>query len=105
MTRRKSNDAKRAISFDGGSSKNNLEIKDKPKFKKLVSSQVRYKFPKSSGDSVSNPKLKKGKGTNSPSRSQLMECVARSTMVIALRRRIIVLVLARVGTSLGIALM
>ncbi|XP_069143408.1 uncharacterized protein [Solanum lycopersicum] len=64
--RRKTNDAKRSRSFDGGSSENRLEIQDKPRFKKRVSSQVPYKFPKASGDRVSNPKFKKGKGTNSP---------------------------------------
>ena len=32
--KRKSRDAKRARSFDGGSSKNSFEIQDKPKFKK-----------------------------------------------------------------------
>ena len=35
--RRKSRYAKRARSFDGGSSKNRLEIQDKPRFKKRVS--------------------------------------------------------------------
>ena len=64
--RRKSRDAKRARSFDGGSSKNMLEIQHKPRFKKRVSSQVPTKFPKSSGDRVSHPKFKKGRGTNSP---------------------------------------
>ena len=64
--RRKSRYAKRARSFDGDSSKNWIEIKDKPGFKKRVSSQVPSKFPKASGDRVSNPKFKKGKGSNSP---------------------------------------
>ena len=62
-SRRKINDAKRLRSFFGSSSKNKLEIQDKPIFKKVVSSQVPSKFPKASGDRVSNPKLKKGKGT------------------------------------------
>ena len=35
---RKSRDAKRERSSDGGSSKNRLEIQDKPRFKKQVSS-------------------------------------------------------------------
>ena len=64
--KRKSRDVKRAKSFDRGSSKNRLEIQDKPRFKKRVSSQVPSTFPKASGDRVSNPKFKKGKGTNSP---------------------------------------
>ena len=64
--RRKSNDAKREICFDGGSSKNRLEIQDKRRFMKWVSSEVPSKFPKASGDRVCNPKSKKGKGPNSP---------------------------------------
>ena len=56
--RRKSRYAKRARSFDGDSSKNWIEIKDKPGFKKRVSSQVASKFLKDSGDRV--------KCTNSP---------------------------------------
>ena len=46
-----------------GSSKNRLEIQDKPRFNKRISSQVYSKFPKASGDRVSNPMFKKGKGT------------------------------------------
>ena len=65
-SKRKSRDAKREKSFDGCSSKNKIEIQDKPRFKKRVSSQVPSTFPKASGDRVSNPKFKKGKGTNSP---------------------------------------
>ena len=64
--RKKNRDAKRARSFDGGSSKNRLEIQDKPRFKKWDSNQVPSRFPRASGDRVPNPKLKKGKGTNSP---------------------------------------
>ena len=64
--KRKCRDAKRARFLDGASSKNRLEIQDKPRFKKRVSSQVPSTFPKASGDRVSNPKFKKGKGTNSP---------------------------------------
>ena len=45
---RKSRYARRERSFDGGSSKNRLEIQDNPKFKKRVSNQVPYKFPRSS---------------------------------------------------------
>ena len=37
MAKLKSRDAKRARSCDGGSSKNRLEIQDKPRFKKRVS--------------------------------------------------------------------
>ena len=63
---KKNNDAKRASSFYGGFSKNRLEIQDKPKFKKRVSNHVPSKFPRDSGNRVSNPKFKKVKGTNTP---------------------------------------
>ena len=45
---------------------NRLEIKDKPKFKKWGSNQLPTKFPRASGDKLSNPKFKKGKGSNPP---------------------------------------
>ena len=64
--RRKSRDANRERYFYGSFSKNILEIQDKPRFKKRVSSQVPSKFPKASGDRVSDPKFKKGRRTNSP---------------------------------------
>ena len=64
--KRKNRDAKRARSFDGGSSMDRLEIQDKSKFKKRCSNQVPTKFSRASGDGVSNPKFKKEKGTNSP---------------------------------------
>ena len=53
---RKSRDAKRARTFDGGSSKNRLEIQDNCKFKKQVSNQGTSKFPNASGDRVDNTK-------------------------------------------------
>ena len=56
----------RARSYHGCSSKNLLEIQDKPRFKKRVSNQVPSMFTKASGDRVSKHKFKKGKGTNSP---------------------------------------
>ena len=62
----KSRDAKRARSYDEGFSTNRLEIQDKARLKKWIFHQVPSKFPKSSGDMVSNLKLKKGKGANSP---------------------------------------
>ena len=64
--KRKSRDAKRERSFDGGSSKNSLEIRDNLKFKRCVFNQVGYKFRIASGYKVSNPKFNKVKGTNSP---------------------------------------
>ena len=63
-SKRKSRDAKRERSYDGGSSKNRFKIQDKPRFKKRVSNQVPSKFPRASGDRVSNPKFNKGKATN-----------------------------------------
>ena len=44
--KRRSRDAKMERSFDGSSSKNRLEIQDKPRFKKWLSNQVPSKFPK-----------------------------------------------------------
>ena len=49
-SKRKNRDATRARSFDGGSLKNRLEIQDKPRFKKRVSNQFPYKFPKAHDD-------------------------------------------------------
>ena len=54
--KRKSRDAKRARSFDAGSSKGRIEIQDKPRFKKRVSNQVPSKFPRARDYRVSNPK-------------------------------------------------
>ena len=62
--KRKSRDAKRERSYDGGCSKNVLQIQDKPRFKTRVSNQVPSKFPKDSGDRVSNSKFKNVKATN-----------------------------------------
>ena len=59
---RNSRDAKRARSFDSGSLKNRVDIEDNPRFKKRVSNQVPYKFPKACDDRVSIPNPKKGKG-------------------------------------------
>ena len=50
--RRNSNHAKRERSSDGSSSNNRLEIQDKPRFKKRVSSQVPSKFPNASDNRV-----------------------------------------------------
>ena len=44
--KRKNREFKRAKSFEGGTSKGRLEIQDKPRFKKRVSSQVPSMFPK-----------------------------------------------------------
>ena len=44
--KRKSRDVKKARSFDGGSSKNRLQILENPRFKKWIFNQVLSKFPK-----------------------------------------------------------
>ena len=59
--KRKSRDAKSARSFNGGSLKNRIEIQVKPKLKKQGSNQVPTDFPRSSGDRLSNPKLRREK--------------------------------------------
>ena len=48
--KRKSRDAKRARSFDGGSSKSRFDILNKPNFNKRVSNQVPYMLTKSHYD-------------------------------------------------------
>ena len=50
--KRKSRNAKRARSFDRVSSKNRLEIQEKPRFKNRVSNHVPYKSPKARDDKV-----------------------------------------------------
>ena len=54
--KRKSRDGKSVRYFDGGSSKNKLEIQENPTFKMWVSNHVPSKFYKASGNRVSNPK-------------------------------------------------
>ena len=61
-------DAKRETSFDGGSSKDRLDIQDKTTFKKRSSNQVPIKCSKDRDDRVSNPKPQKGRGTSSPTK-------------------------------------
>ena len=69
--------------FDGCSYKGKLiETQYKPRFKKRVYNQVTSMFPKARDESMSNPKPKKGWGTNSPTKKPIVECVARSIMVI-----------------------
>ena len=65
-SKRKSRDAKRARSFDGSSSMNRLEIQDKNRFRKRVSNEVPYKFPKDRDDKGDKPRAKKGRSGNSP---------------------------------------
>ena len=80
----KNRDYKREKSFDGGSFKSSVEIQDKPRLKKRVSNKVLSKFPKARDDRMSNPNPKKGKIQVHQPRSQLVERVARNTIVIVL---------------------
>ena len=61
----------RGKDHSGVSSINRFEIQDKPRFKKRISHQVPSKFPKASGDRVSNPKFRRGKCTNSPTEKKI----------------------------------
>ena len=61
----KSSDAKRARSFDSGSSKGRIDIQNKPRFKKRFPNHVPSKFPKSHDNRVSNLKHNKGRDTSS----------------------------------------
>ncbi|XP_069150083.1 uncharacterized protein [Solanum lycopersicum] len=81
--KRKSRDANRARSFDGISSKSRLDIHEKPRFKKRSSNTVFSKFSKARDDRVSNPSLKREVVIAYQTRSQLVESMARSIMVIA----------------------
>ena len=103
--KRKSKDSKRARSFDGGSSKNKLEIQDKPRFKKRVSSHVPSKFLKTSGDKVSKPKFKKVKGNNSQTDKLTCRKCGKKHYGDCLKGRDNCFVVARVDTRLGIAQM
>ena len=81
-TRRRSREVKKAMSYEGGSSKGRLNIQDKPRFKKRFSNQVSSRFTKARDDRVSNPTSQKSKGKSSPSKNPTCgKC--RSIMVIA----------------------
>ena len=56
--KRKYREFKREKAHEGGTSKEKLEIQDKPKFKKRFSNQVSTKFHKASDDMVSNYRSK-----------------------------------------------
>lgn len=51
--------------FDSCSSKGQLDIHDKPRFKKRFLNHVPFKFPKAHGYRDSNPKPQKGRGSSS----------------------------------------
>ena len=96
--KRKSRDAKRARSFDGGSSKNTLEIQEKPKFKKRFSNQVPSEFQELVVIGCLTLNSRREKVLIHKMRSQLVENVVKSTMLISLRGRIFSLVIERVVT-------
>ena len=56
-SKRKDRDTKRERSFEGGATKNSLEIQDKPKHKKRFSNQVPSKFPKGRDEKYPRPKV------------------------------------------------
>ena len=81
--RKKSQEAKKAKSYEGGFCKGRLDIQDKTMFKKRYSIQVLTKFPKARDDMESNHMSQNGRDTSSPTKNQLVENVARNIMVIA----------------------
>ena len=103
--KRKSRDAKRPRSFDGDSSNNGLEIQDSLYLRR----GFLIKFLPSSLRQVVigclTVSLRKENLLVHKSRSQLVESVARSTMVIDLRGYTGLLVVVKRGTGLGIFLM
>ena len=78
--KRKSRDVNNERYIYGGSSKSRLEIQDKPRFKKRVSSQVASNFLKDSGDRV--------KCTNSPTDKPTCRKYGKKHLVIALSDKI-----------------
>ena len=60
----KSSDAKRERSFDGGSSKNDLDIEENPRFKKRFYNRVPSKLPKARDDKVYKSRAQKGRSGN-----------------------------------------
>ena len=66
--KRKSRDANRERSYDGGSSKGTIDIQDNPRFTKRFYNLVPSKFPKANYDRVSNPNSENGMGTSSPTK-------------------------------------
>ena len=61
----KNREAKKARTYDGGTSKDKFEIQDKPKFNKRFSNQFPSNFSKANKDRVSNLKPQGGKGCGS----------------------------------------
>ena len=74
---RKSGDAKRARSLEGGSSKGRLYIQDNPRFKKIFSNKFPSKFHKARDDRVYYLKPKKGRGTNLPTKKTIYQSCSK----------------------------
>ena len=68
-TKKKCRYSQMARSFDVGFFKQQLEIQDKPRFKKQVSNKAPTMFPRPSGYKVSNLKPMKGKDNSSLTRN------------------------------------
>ena len=65
-SRKKSRDTKMARYIEGASSKNRLEIQDKPRFKKRVLNNVSSNFHKDRDEKVNKLSDQKGSSGNSP---------------------------------------
>ncbi|XP_004240669.1 uncharacterized protein [Solanum lycopersicum] len=64
--RKRNREAKKARSFESGSSKSRFDTQDKPKFNKRLSNQVSSNLFKTHNDRVSNPKPQKGRNVDPP---------------------------------------
>ena len=69
------------------------------KFNKRGSNQFPTEFPRASGDRVPNLNLRREKVLINQTRSQLVDSMVKSTIVSALRGRIIALVVSRMVTK------
>ena len=79
----KSRYSKRVRSYDGGYSKNKLEIQDKPRFKKHVSNQVPSKFPKAHDNKGNKLRAKKGRSGNALNEKTTLPSIERFILVSA----------------------
>ena len=68
--RRKNREAKKARSYDSGSSKGRLSIQYNPRFTKRFSNKFPSKLPKACDYCISNPKSQKGRDTTSPTKKK-----------------------------------
>ena len=103
IAKRKSRDSKRARSFDSCSLKGMLYIQEMPMFKKRVLKEVPIKFLKARDYRMSNSNPKKGRGTSSPTKKQTCGMCGTKHYSDCLKKRIIFLVLVKVGTRFEIS--